>query len=129
MFYPGDPIDERKRELIRKLMSGRNAQGSRTGRSPGFAGFARGMGFGGIGGLAPHIAARGGFQNDAFTGIPQRVVEGPSFHFGGDNPPFPVGPIQGFPNTPQMPVQPPALINSTPDLFQRVSQYGKFKAF
>lgn len=52
MFYPGDPFEQRKRALIKKLAGGRGASGggTRVGRPAG-AGFGRGMHFGAFGGV------------------------------------------------------------------------------
>lgn len=91
MFYPGDPTEQRKRDLIKRLAGqrsqGRGAGGfgvSRQGlgRLPGFYG--RGIGFGSI---SPALAGRGGGGFPGAQGISQAQASpggGPPFDMSGD---------------------------------------------
>lgn len=66
MFYPGDPTEERKRQLIARLSGqrrgGAGGFGQRVARAPGF--FGRGQMFGGNAGqgVAQRLASFGGGQ-------------------------------------------------------------------
>lgn len=108
MFYPGDPVEQRKRELIKRLSSsGKGAGGygvsrSGLGRMPGF--FGRGVGFGGMPGQS---AAHNPF---ALAGMsPGNSGDTPSASFnlghdvvnmGGQQHPADLGAIVGQPQLP-----------------------------
>lgn len=75
MFYPGDPIDEKKRQLIARLSGARRGSGGfsgqRVGRVPGF--FGRGVHpGGGFGGEVPP----GLMNNPHFQGFAPPALQG-----------------------------------------------------
>lgn len=92
MFYPGDPFEQRKRQLIAKMAGSRGAGGAgggfRVGRAAG-AGFGRGLGFGTAGGQGQRSVALpqmlagygGGLGNSEFG---QGAVDSSQFRLGGD---------------------------------------------
>lgn len=122
-MLPGDPIEERKRQLIKRLMASKGGGGMRVGRMPGMMG--RGMLFGGGGnplGLANRMASYGsaygdfdpqGASSPQFQGNP--VVSSPVQA----GPVNQGGPPQVDPFLPGPQFAPPLLVQSTPDLFQQ----------
>ncbi len=96
MFYPGDPVEERKRQLIQRLSGQRRGGGAgagqRVGRAPGF--FGRGMGFAG----SPGQSAFGQSHMPAFAGVGGGgggfEANPPQFNMGGDV--QHIGPSQTF---------------------------------
>lgn len=87
MFYPGDPIEERKRKLIARLAQrgGGSFGGSKVSRMPGF--FGRGLRVGGPQGLAA-----------AFDHIPAQAQQAPAFS--GLSAPVPAVPASGLAHGP-----------------------------
>lgn len=86
MFYPGDPVEQRKKELLKKLAGQKGGSGGGFGvgrqgygRLPGF--FGRGMAFGG--GIKPDIM--GGPHNFG-GGVMGQIPQAPPMGMGASGP-------------------------------------------
>lgn len=125
MFYPGDPVDERKRQLIKRLSGRQSGGGLRVGRAPGF--FGQGQRIGAMSGLAGKLGGYGG----GFVNIPPPQAPPPMApmapqqqfapHYqGNDNPEPPASIFQ----PPSMPPQQNQSIFNNPLLMNLLQQYG-----
>lgn len=135
MFYPGDPVEERKRALIAKLSGrgrGGGAGGQKVGRAPGFFGRGVAQGFGGAGqnfgrSIAPGLqgpdVGGGMFESAPAAHAPQFNMGGDIMSFGGPvampaSQPF----IQSMPQGPSAAISP--IVRQL--LAQQLSGYGGF---
>lgn len=133
MFYPGDPVEERKRQLIARLSGrgrGGGAGGMKVGRAPGFFGRGVMQGFGGAGnafGRAIAPGLQGAPQGQSMFGGPYTPppAAAPQFNMGSDimemGPSSPAITPSGLQNL----IQPPPFI-PIPQIQQLLAGYGGF---